>query len=210
MQVVRPSEFKQPLPPGKKIPARTNSDSSVSPGPLTGFRRSLTMRRRKAGCKVAADSQMAGSGSLSKAVIRRDIPASLTALHGTMKTELRRRVSSKVLRHKLTKLQDYSLPDQYLESNSNSFDLLRKMGQKENVAVPNGSCAEEAMDTSLEEVWVRRTTPPRRAAMKALSIIADMHSPVRSPQTSTKKGQKLARRAAGLKVRSYHMIESGR
>jgi hypothetical protein len=36
---------------------------------------------------------------------RRDIPTSVGALHGTMKKELRRKVSKKVLRHKLKKMQ---------------------------------------------------------------------------------------------------------
>lgn len=149
------------------------------------------------------DSQRAsGLESLSRAVIKRDMPASLAALHGTMKTQLRRRVSTKVLRHKLHRLQDYSLPDRYMAASN--FDALRKMSKKENADAACGgeAAAEEEMGcASSEEVWVRRTTPPRQAAQRALTVIMEMNASTRSPQTSTRSGQRFAKKAIAQKVR---------
>ncbi|KAL8623387.1 hypothetical protein ACOMHN_060257 [Nucella lapillus] len=130
--------------------------------------------------------------------MKRDMPTSLAALHGTVKTELQRRVSHKVLKHKLHKLQDYSLPDCVAASSNNNFDLLRRMADKENKEV---GVRDEDLNTSLEEVWVRRTTPPRLAARNALVAIADMNAcNSRSPQTSTRTAQKFAKKTAARKV----------
>lgn len=183
-------------------------ESKLSFGPMKALRKSLTLRRRKAGPKVSMDSQQTSrSETLNRAVIRRDFPASLAALHSTMKTQLRRRVSSRVLHHKLINLKDYSLPDRYTAASDS--DILSKMDEKENAACRGeaaATCAEEEREAWLEEVWVRRTTPPRQAAQIALRAIMEMSVTTRSPQTSTRSAQKFARRAIALKVRVLHFV----
>ena len=203
----REPEFFKPLPPPpicENDPANSPLESKLSFGPMKALRKSLTMRRRKAGPKASKDSQQApGSETLRQEVIRRDIPTSLAALHSTMKTQLRRHVSSRVLRHKLNTLQDYSLPDRFHAAGNS--DMLHKMNEKENVTCRGeevASCSEGEAEASLkvEEVWVRRTTPPRQAAQNALRAMVEMNTPTRSPQTSTKSGQKFARKALAQKV----------
>ncbi|KAL8577166.1 hypothetical protein ACOMHN_063425 [Nucella lapillus] len=90
--------------------------------------------------------------------------SSVAVLHGTMKRELRHQVSKKVLRHKLHKLQDYSLvfPDKFtpIAEFNDTMLQFKKCGKESKVDESADRQRERDMHQSLKNMFVTTQIDP--------------------------------------------------
>ena len=137
--------------------------------------------------------------SLANSIARHDLVSSVSAFTGSIRKVLRRRVSINILRHKLNRMQNYSLPFSNMQL---SGDVNKDLPIGEDFVFQHNSENSEPVSYHMAAAKIRRISR-RSSPHPVLAEIVGNQSPlfnVNSPCTSSRRGQKVAKKAIPGKV----------